>query len=52
MGLANFSVSLTIDRGWTPSHGGGKKLNYNMEYNVTVPIKIARLSIDTDAHQI
>ena len=29
-----------MNRGWTPSHGGGKALNPNMYFNVTIPIKL------------
>ena len=33
-------VSVTIHRGWTPSHGGGKALNQEMQYDITIPIKV------------
>ena len=34
-----FLFTHKINRGWTPSHGGGKALNQKMQFNVTLPLK-------------
>lgn len=41
-------VDVTLNRGWTPSHGGGKSLNNHMHYNVTIPVKVIKF----DAKQV
>lgn len=37
-----FETIVTLHRGWTPSKGGGKALNKQMNYEITVPVKIFR----------
>lgn len=35
-----FQTIVTLHRGWTPSKGGGKALNKQMNYDITIPVKV------------
>lgn len=44
-----FNFTHRINRAWTPSHGGGRALNQQMQFNVTMPLKFFFFNEDSGA---